>query len=186
MRERVPRQIPARLRPDTGNQCPSPWEADRLRRLSRSQVADRIEELGALYAAHSGSAACEEEWRTRTFVRRLVADTRRPGFSLVVAENGSLTACAYGFPLRDGLFEVRAIVVPRRVREQSTSRDWNLARRLQRRLLVDEGHATGLTLVDRTELRTLAALRSWGWKDTPASPHGARLPDPRHVLLLAL
>ncbi|MEB8336865.1 hypothetical protein [Streptomyces endophyticus] len=152
--------------------------------MSRSQIADRLQELGALYAANSVVRPEEREWRSRAFLRRLVTDLRRPGFALVVAENTPLTGCAYGFPFRGGLFEIREIVVPQRVREQSPSRDWNLARRLQRRLLDDHGHATGLTLVDRTDVKALAALRSWGWRDTSGTPYGIPLLDPRCALLL--
>ncbi|MFF3494481.1 hypothetical protein ACFYWS_24365 [Streptomyces sp. NPDC002795] len=152
--------------------------------MSRSQIADHLQELGELYAAHSVARPAEQVWRSQAFLQRLLTDMRRPGFALVVAENTALTACAYGFPLREGLMEIREIVVPRRVREQSQGRDWNLARRLQRRLLDDHGHATGLTLVDRTDVRALAALRSWGWRDTPATPYGIPLLDPRCALLL--
>ncbi|MFI0240486.1 hypothetical protein [Streptomyces sp. NPDC016845] len=152
--------------------------------MSRTQVADRLPELGSLYAANCGTEPYEEDGRTRVFLRRLRSDIRRPGFALLVAENETLTAFSYGFPLHAGFFEIRAIVVPHRVRAQSPGRDWNLARRLQRRLLLDHGHATGLTLVDGADTRTLVALRSWGWRDTPPSPYRAPPRDACRVLLL--
>ncbi|MFC4506851.1 MULTISPECIES: hypothetical protein [Streptomyces] len=111
-----------------------------------------------------------------------------------------LTGCAYGFPLRadgppwqglDGylprellplaasgrLFAISGLLVHSWVRNENQGRDWNLARRLQRRLLAD--HTTGLadhpavlgvTLVDRGDTATLGALRSWGWRSVTAAP----------------
>ncbi|MER5440147.1 hypothetical protein [Streptomyces sp. NPDC002790] len=152
--------------------------------MPRGQIADRLQELGALYAANYCAEAGQCDRPTRAFLRRLVIDIRRPGFGLLVAENPSMTACAYGFPLRTGLFEVREIVVPRRTRVQSPHQGWNLARRLQRRLLVDHGHSRGITLVDRDDVRTHAALRSWGWRDAPQGSYGNPLWPPRSVLLL--
>jgi hypothetical protein len=161
---------------------PSPWEGDRLRPLSRRQIEDRFEDLGDLYEETSGD-------RSRTaFLRRLAGDVRRPGFTLLIAENTTLTACAYGFPVRGadpwwqgcdtrlprslhglavtgGLFAVSGIVVPPRVRTHYQDRDWNLARRLQRRLLADHAPALGVALVPRTDTETLAAYRAWGWQD---------------------
>ncbi|MFJ4785582.1 hypothetical protein [Streptomyces sp. NPDC088794] len=181
---RPPREHPgARARPR--QQCPSPWEAERLRPLSRCQVMDRLPELGEMYAANSGA----EPWRwddlRLAFLGRLADDMRRPGFSLLVAENSTMTtACAYGFPLRAGLFAIREIVVRPQVRRQSTDRDWNLARRLQRRLLGEHADATGVTLVARFDVPTLAALRAWGWRDVSAGERWTPSADPRRVLLL--
>ncbi|MEV3853919.1 hypothetical protein AB0J38_06280 [Streptomyces sp. NPDC050095] len=150
-------------------QDPSPWDAERVRPLTRCQIADRTRELGDLYAANSGAEPMNWDIVSRAFLIRLATDMRRPGFALLVAETGagerSATACAYGFPLHDGLFAIREIVVRARVRRESPGRDWNLARRLQRRLLGDHGDATGLTLVERSDLWTLDALRSWGWRE---------------------
>ncbi|PPS69383.1 MULTISPECIES: hypothetical protein [Streptomyces] len=104
------------------------------------------------------------------FLRRLAADARRPGFELLIAETTGLTGCAYGFPAGgdgpwwegfDGylpgrllrlaasgrLFVISGIHVPSRVRRQNQDRAWNLARRLQRRLLTDHGAAVAVTLV---------------------------------------
>lgn len=112
-----------------------------------------------------------------------------------------VTGCAYGFPVRaqglwwrglDGylpremlrlaasgrLFAVSGLVVHSWVRTENLGRDWNLARRLQRRLLADhaavlDGHPAvlGVTLVDRGDTVTLRALRSWGWR--PVTPRSA-------------
>ncbi|MFJ6085824.1 hypothetical protein ACIQI8_30980 [Streptomyces sp. NPDC092369] len=174
-----------RARAGPGRQCPSPWEAERLRPLSRGQVMDRLPELCEMYAANSGAEPCRWDLLRHTFLSRLTDDMRRPGFTLLVAENSTMTtACAYGFPLRAGLFAIREIVVRPQVRRQSTDRDWNLARRLQRRLLGEHADATGVTLVARFDVPTLAALRAWGWRDLPADEHRTHPADPRRVLYL--
>lgn len=165
--------------------APSPWEAEHIRQLTRSQILDRQAELGALRASTSGSESWEWDRLSRTFLRRLVIDIRRPGFALVIAEDETTTACAYGYPLRPRLFEIREMVVPRRVRERFTNRDWNLARRLQRRLLDDHGHATGLISIDRSDRSSLRALESWGWKEAVGPPYGPPPWNPYRVLLLA-
>ncbi|MCX5532319.1 hypothetical protein OG785_17295 [Streptomyces sp. NBC_00006] len=184
MSERAVRPAEDRAPPRHKEQGPSPWEAERILPLARGQVADRLQELGALYAANCGAEAGQWDRRTGAFLRRLVSDIRRPGFGLLIAENSTMTAYAYGFPLHSGLFEIREIVVPRRARVQSPHQDWNLARRLQRRLLADHGHSTGITLVARADVWTHAALRSWGWRDAPESSYGVPVWPHRTVLLL--
>lgn len=174
-------EYPRSTAPD---RVPSPLAGERVRRLSRYQVDDLRVELGALYAAHSGREGGEGERLGRSFVRRLAVDVRRSGFALLIAESSALTACAYGFPLRARLFEIREIVVPRRVREQSPQGDWNLARRLQRALLGGQEDTTGVTVVDRTDLYRLGALRAWGWRDVPLGSCGVRPGAARRVLLL--
>lgn len=188
---------PVAPRPERGA---SPRAGERVRALTRRQIEDRLGELGDLYAETSGGGPWAWNQARGAFLRRLVADVRRPGFELLIAESATLTGCAYGFPVRrdgpwweglDGhlpgsvlrlaaserLFVVSRIVVPPRVRRQNQDRAWNLARRLQRRLLTDYGAALGVTLVSRSDPRTVEALRSWGWRyaegDTPwASSHG--------------
>jgi hypothetical protein len=168
--------------------------------LTRRQIQDRLGELGDLCAETSGGGPWAWNQARGAFLRRLVADVRRPGFELVIAESTALTGCAYGFPVRDDgpwwegldgylpgrllhlaaperLFVVSRILVPPRVRRQNQDRVWNLARRLQRRLLTDHGATLGVTLVDRSDHLTADALRSWGWRfaegDMPrTSPHG--------------
>ncbi|WP_405842483.1 hypothetical protein [Streptomyces sp. NBC_01518] len=188
--------------PHTSNRerGPSPWEGDRVRPLSRRQIEDRFQDLGVLYEETCGGPRTGNRSRT-AFLRRLAGDVRRPGFTLLIAENTTLTACAYGFPVRaadpwwqghdtrlprllqglavtGGLFAVSGIVVPPRVRTHYQDRDWNLARRLQRRLLADHAPALGVTLVPRTDTETLTAYRAWGWQDVAgARPDPARAPE---------
>ncbi|GHH23887.1 hypothetical protein [Streptomyces lanatus] len=147
------------------------------------------------------------------FMLRLAGHMRRPGFELLVAEavrpSGAtvLTACAYGFPIRgtgpwwqglDGylpeilfraavsgkLFAVADVLVERRVRTQNLTREWNLARRLQRRLLGGHTGALGVTLVDRGDMDTYRALLAWGWSCLPAEDAGASRFAPRRLLVL--
>ncbi|MFI1165067.1 hypothetical protein ACH4UM_15985 [Streptomyces sp. NPDC020801] len=180
---------------------------ERLRPLSRRQIEDRLRELGNLYAETSGGGPWAWNQARAAFLRRLAADVRRPGFELLIAETTTLTGCAYGFPvLGDGpwwegfdghlpgsllrlaalgrLFVVSGILVPPRVRRQYQDRAWNLARRLQGRLLTDHGAAVGVTLVNRSDEETFEALRSWGWRyvaeDGPRTPP----PGPFRVLVL--
>jgi len=195
-------------RPSNRERGPSPWEGDRVRPLSRRQIEDRFQDLGVLYEETCGGTRTGNRSRT-AFLRRLAGDVRRPGFTLLIAENTTLTACAYGFPVRaadpwwqghdtrlprllhglavtGGLFAVSGIVVPPRVRTHYQDRDWNLARRLQRRLLDDHAPALGVTLVPRTDTETLAAYRAWGWQDVVTGRDGLdpRLPGACQVLVL--
>ncbi|BCM67886.1 hypothetical protein EASAB2608_03220 [Streptomyces sp. EAS-AB2608] len=186
----------------------SPQEGERLRPLSRGQVDDRLKELGDLYAEVSGGGPWAWNEARAAFLRRLAADARRPGFSLLIAETTVLTGCAYGFPaggagpwwaaveegVRCGLlrriapgrlFVVSGIVVPSRVRREYQDRAWNLARRLQRRLLADHGAALGVTLVGSRDDGTVEALRSWGWRSAGDAPLAAVPPGPCRVLVLA-
>jgi hypothetical protein len=200
---------PMTVPPPVRERGPSPWEGERLRPLSRLQIEDRLQELGDLYAETSGGDHRSWHRARYGFLRRLAVDIRRPGFALLIAENTTLTACAYGFPVcghgpwwqgfdsrlpRDlyglavtgRLFAVSGIVVPSRVRTQYQDRDWNLARRLQRRLLTDHGAALGVTLVRRSDAGTVEAYLSWGWRDVTADaqPCGPVLPGPWRLLIL--
>ncbi|MDV9176312.1 hypothetical protein R6V09_40085 [Streptomyces sp. W16] len=177
---------------------PSPRQGDRVRPLSRRQIEDRFEDLGDLYEETSGGGTRSGNRSRADFLRRLAGDVRRPGFTLLIAENTTLTAFAYGFPVRGadpwwqgcdirlprtvrglavtgGLFAVSGIVVPPGVRTHYQDREWNLARRLQRRLLADHAPALGVALVPGTETETLTAYRAWGWRDVVAE---ARDPQP--------
>jgi hypothetical protein len=181
----------------------SPWEGELLRPLTRCQVEDRLQELGELYEWTSGGGAVARD----LFLRRLAAAVRRPGFSLVVAGNTDLTGVAYGFPVRDDLhrwdgygvclptsllrlaatdrlFVIPEIVVPPQVRNHYQNRDWNLARRLQKRLLADHGASLGVTLVFRGDTAMLEALCSWGWRYVPGAGPTAHPPVPRRALVL--
>ncbi|UUU23689.1 hypothetical protein [Streptomyces sp. DSM 40750] len=178
-------------------QGPSPMTGECLRPLTRRQVQDRMPELGDLYARTSGGEPWAWNGARTAFLRRLTSEVRRPGFALLIAEttvpSGTtvLTGCAHGFPVRgdgpwwqglDGylpesllrvagagrLFAVSGILVGRRVRTENQARDWNLARRLQTRLLTDHAAALGVMLVNRGDVETLEALRSWGWRHMSA------------------
>jgi hypothetical protein len=125
-----------------------------------------------------------------------------------------LTACAYGFPVRahgpwwrglDGyvprdllgladsgrLFAISGLVVHSRVRTQNQGRDWNLARRLQRRLLADRtaglaDHPTvlGVTLVHRGDTVTFRALQAWGWRSVTVDARDTPLTAPCRALVI--
>lgn len=192
-------------RPERGG---SPREGERVRPLSRCQIEDRLQELGDLYAATSGGGSWAWNEARAAFLRRLTADVRRPGFELLIAETTALTGYAYGFPILDhgprwegfdgylpgrllrvaasgGLFVVSGIIVPSRVRRQNAGRVWNLARRLQQRLLADHGAALGVTLVDRSDTDTVEALRSWGWRFLDGDTARTSPLGPFRVLVLA-
>lgn len=182
-------------------QGPSPMTGERLRPLTRRQVQDRLPELGELYARTSGGEPWACNGARTAFLRRLTSEVRRPGFALLIAETTApsgttvLTGCAHGFPVRgdgpwwqglDGylpesllrvagagrLFAVSGILVGRRVRTENQGRDWNLARRLQKRLLTDHAAALGVMLVSSGDVGTLESLRSWGWRYVLADARG--------------
>jgi hypothetical protein len=153
-----------------------------LRRLSRWLVEDMRESLADLYVESRASAPSDPYRRPsrRHFLNRLTVDMRRPGFAMVIAETDGLRGCAFGFPVGsegswwlgfDGalprsvgqltvsanVFAFADILIP------SHPHDPDLARRVQERLLTDHQASLGVTLVDRADRPTLAALRSWGW-----------------------
>ncbi|MFE0800548.1 hypothetical protein [Streptomyces sp. NPDC058812] len=192
-------------RPERGS---SPQAGERVRPLSRRQIEDRFGDLGDLYAQTSGGGPRAWNEARGAFLRQLAADVRRPGFSLLIAESTVLTGCAYGYPVPGGgaggvrgldaclprsvlpvaasgrLFLVSGIIVPARVRRRNQDRAWNLARRLQKRLLTEHDAALGVTLVDRTDAATVHALRSWGWRYAEGDTLQASLLGPYGVLLL--
>ncbi|MFB6959819.1 hypothetical protein ACFCYB_23030 [Streptomyces sp. NPDC056309] len=81
----------ARARPDRPKRewGSSPREGERLRPLTRGQAEDRLQELGGLYAEFSGGGQWAWNEARAAFLRRLAADARRPGFSLLIAETTS-------------------------------------------------------------------------------------------------
>lgn len=184
---------------------PSPWEGEVLHPLTRCQIDDRLQELGDVYAQTSNGG----EAARAAFLRRLAAAVRRPGFALVIAGSSDPTGLAYGFPVRgDGspwwdefdvclppallrlaaagrLFAIPEIVVPYAARRQHQGRDWNLARRLQGRLLADHGAALGLTLVSCGNSAMQETLRSWGWRYVPGAGPGAYPPAQWRALALS-
>ncbi|WP_399886784.1 hypothetical protein ACGH7X_20140 [Streptomyces sp. BBFR51] len=176
--------------------------------MTRRQIEDRFGDLGDLYAQTSGGGPWAWNVARGAFLRQLAADVRRPGFSLLIAETTTLTGCAYGYPVpgaaaggargleaylpgsvrsvaaAGGLFLVSGIIVPARVRKQNQDRAWNLARRLQRRLLTEHDAVLGVTLVERADGATVQALRSWGWRYAEGETLQASLLGPYGVLVL--
>ncbi|MGW3129620.1 hypothetical protein [Streptomyces sp. NPDC001123] len=215
----LPAVRPARGRPRTrlpdspkAERISSPEVAERVRPLTRGQVSDRLQELGDLYAETSSGDAWAWNQARAAFLLHLAADARRPGFSLLIAETTALAGYAYGFPATGagpwwagfdghvggsllrraasgGLFVVSGIVVPPRVRREYKDQVWNLARRLQRRLLSDHGAALGVTLVDTRDDRTVETMRCWGWRfpgnDALPAMRLTMPPGPFRVLVLA-
>ena len=209
------RTRPEESRRPRHRQGPSPERGEFVRPLTRRQIDDRMPELGQLYTHTSSiEPRASDQDRSAAFRRRLASHMRRPGFELLVAETAGpagatvLTACAYGFPVRgdgswwqglDGslpeglrriaasgrLFAIGDILVERRVRTQDQGREWNLARRLQKRLLSDHTTAFGVTLVDRGDVDTYEALLAWGWRCLPAEARGASRFAPRRLLVLS-
>ncbi|MFI1533337.1 hypothetical protein [Streptomyces anandii] len=176
--------------------------------MTCGQVEDRLQELGNLYAEFSGGGPWAWNEARAAFLRHLAADARRPGFSLLIAETTVLTGYAYGFPVGgagswwagfDGhdrgrllhrvapgqLFVVSGIVVASRVRRECRDRAWNLARRLQRRLLADHGAALGVTSVEALDVGAFETLRSWGWRSAADDTFTAIPPGSCRVLVLA-
>ncbi|MFF4257647.1 hypothetical protein ACFY1L_41320 [Streptomyces sp. NPDC001663] len=210
-RHRTPSGAPQPVRRRQG---PSPEKGELVRPLSRRQIDDRMGELGELYSHTSSiESRASDQARSAAFRRRLAGHMQRPGFELLVAETAGpagatvLTGCAYGFPVcgdgpwwqgldgylsknllrlaaSGGLFAIADILVERRVRTQDQSREWNLARRLQMRLLSDHTAALGVTLVDRDNADTLEALVSWGWRCPSAEARGAPGLARRRLLVL--
>ncbi|MEU3895823.1 hypothetical protein [Streptomyces sp. NPDC045251] len=204
--DRRPRsaRTPGASRPERGS---SPREGQRLRPLSRRQIEDHLQELGDLYADTSGGGPLVWNQARGAYLRQLTTDVRRPGFELLIAESTGMTGCAHGFPVRgDGpwwagsdrhlpghllrlaaagrLFVISGIHVPSRVRRQNPDRAWNLARRMQKRLLADHGIAVAVTLVERSDRGTAEALRSWGWRYVDGGTARTVPLDPFRVLVL--
>ncbi|WP_406404520.1 hypothetical protein OH805_35260 [Streptomyces sp. NBC_00879] len=156
----------------------------RLRRLNRWQAEDLCEELADLYV-ESFHLRPSEGYRSRSreeFLHRLSGDIRRPGFAMVITESTALVGCAVGFPVRsDDLWWLGFDgALPRSIEQLTKSdnafainrilvapheQDDDIARRLQQRLLTDHQASLGVTLVDQADHPSLAAFRSWGWRD---------------------
>jgi hypothetical protein len=177
---------PRREQPPQGEGgTPFPANAVRLRRLNRWQAETLREDLADLYV-ESSLARPGEEYRGReAFLRRLTGDIRRPGFALLIAEDTAFAGCAFGFPVpREGtwwrgfdgplpqsveqltasghVFAITEIVM------HPHTKDQDLARRLQQRLLADHHASLGATLVDQADSAAFDAFRSWGWQDIGA------------------
>jgi len=170
--------------PKPGAGEPSAMAPARLRRLNRWLVEGLREDLVALYVESPASAPGDPYRRPgrQNFLNRLTVDIRRPGFAMVIAETDSLRGCAFGFPVGgDGSWWLGFDgALPRSIEQLTVSgsvfafadilirphpQDWEVARRVQERLLTDHQASLGVTLVDRADRQALAALRSWGWLD---------------------
>jgi hypothetical protein len=163
---------------------PATMDAVRLRRLNRWLAQGLGEELADLYV-DSRETSAPEAYRGRSrqdFLHRLTGDIRRPGFAMVIAETDRLVGCAFGFPVdSDGFWWLGFDgALPRSIEQLTGSggvfaitttlvrphpQDREVARRLQERLLSNHQASLGATLVDQNDHPTLAALRSWGWRD---------------------
>ncbi|MFC7308636.1 hypothetical protein ACFQVC_31015 [Streptomyces monticola] len=163
---------------------PSTQDGVRLRRVNRWLAEDMREDLADLYEK-SCATVPSESYRRRSrldFLSRLSDDTRRPGFAMVIAETQGIVGCACGFPVRSDGFWWRGFDggLPRSVEQLTESgrvfaithllirprtRESDVARSLQERLLADHQASLGVTLVTQDDRPALVSLRSWGWRD---------------------
>ncbi len=165
---------------------PSPWQGDRVRPLSRRQIEDRLQDLGVLYEETSGGSRNGDR---DAFLRRLAGEVRRPGFALLIAENTTLTACAYGFPVRaaDPWWQGHDARLPRRLHGLALTGRRALRGLRDRRSAPRAHPLPGPGLEPRppppapaarrsrpgrrrhpdprTDTASLAAYRAWGWQD---------------------
>jgi hypothetical protein len=162
----------------------SAMDAVRLRRVNRWQAEELCEDLSDLYL-ESSDLSPSEGHRTHSrkeFLHRLSGDIRRPGFAMAIAESTALVGCAFGFPVRSDSFWWRGFdgALPPSIEQLTESdnvfainkilvapheQDDDIAHRLQQRLLTDHQASLGVTLVDEADHPSLAAFRSWGWRD---------------------
>ncbi|MCX5125626.1 hypothetical protein OG898_19120 [Streptomyces sp. NBC_00193] len=177
-----PQQVPPQRGRRTALSGPDALAELRVRRLNRWQAERLKEDVADLYVESSypviGTAhSCRE-----AFLHRFAGDVRRPGFAMLVAERPALFGCIFGFPLRrDGswwrgflgtlprdverltasghVFAVSEVVVAPHAQCRT------VGRRLQERLLDDHGASLGATLVPDSDIRTLKAFQSWGWRE---------------------
>ncbi|CAM5646285.1 hypothetical protein SAVIM338S_06401 [Streptomyces avidinii] len=156
--------------------------AIRLRRLNRWQAEALREDVADLYVESSHLLAGTAHRSREAFLHRLTGDVRRPGFAMLVAEHATLLGCVFGFPLRRDGSWWRGFLgpFPRDIEQLTASghvfavtdvvvaphgQALILGRRLQERLLDDHGASLGATLVPESDVRSLAAFRSWGWRE---------------------
>ncbi|WP_406730386.1 hypothetical protein [Streptomyces sp. NBC_01794] len=159
-------------------------DAVRLRRVNRWQAEELCEDLADLYL-ESSDLSPSEGHRNRSreeFLHHLSGDIRRPGFAMAIAESTALVGCAFGFPVRSDSFWWLGFdgALPPSIEQLTESdnafaitkilvaphdEDDDIARPLQQRLLTDHQASLGATLVDEADHPSLAAFRSWGWRD---------------------
>lgn len=165
-----------------GSFGPEDMTAIRLRRLNRWQAEGLKEDVADLYVESSHPPAGTAHSSREAFLHRLTGDVRRPGFAMLVAERTTLFGCVFGFPLRRDGSWWRGLLgpLPRDIEQLTASghvfavtevvvapheQGLGLGRRLQERLLDDQRASLGATLVPRSDVRSLAAFRSWGWQE---------------------
>ncbi|MGY1495919.1 GNAT family N-acetyltransferase [Streptomyces sp. QTS52] len=158
-----------------------------FRRLSRWQAEGDREELADLYVAAYEEAPGEEFRNRERFLARLAEDVQRPGFDMVVADDGDgdddePAGVAYGYPLhRDGSWWRGFVgVVPDEVEELTASgkvfvvadlmvlskhRRRGIGGHLQDRLLSAGDVKLVVVLLDPANTGAQAAFRAWGWDE---------------------
>jgi GNAT superfamily N-acetyltransferase len=150
-----------------------------LRRLNRWQA----EKQRDLSVECCGLQAGEEFHHREQFKHRLVADSRHPGFDMLIAETTqTLVGFVFGVPVdRDGSWWQGFVgVLPPYIEQLTASghvfaitdlvvhpylRHHGVARRLQERLLGDHQASLGVALVDQADRVAHAAVLSWGWQE---------------------
>ncbi|MEV8566147.1 GNAT family N-acetyltransferase [Streptomyces sp. NPDC051322] len=153
-----------------------------FRPFDRWQADDHREELADLYVAASPATPGEEYQRREDFLARLEADTRRPGFTMFIAETSTLVACAYGYLVdRDGswwpeletglppsveqLTAAGEVFAVAQLMVLADHRRSGIGASLRDQLLSDQEATVGVTLVEQADDDGLAVCRAWGWQD---------------------
>lgn len=150
------------------------------RRMSRWQAEQQQEAVADVFVeAYHGSPG--EEFRDRqAFLRRFTADTRRPGFDMVVASERRMTGAAYGFALdrSDNHWRDLTGELPSQIEELTASgqvfalaelmvlpafRRQGIATRLMSQLLLRSDAALVTALVPADGDAAHSALGAWGW-----------------------
>jgi hypothetical protein len=153
-----------------------------LRRLNRWQAEQQREDLADLYVECCDIESGEEFHQREMFKDHLVADARRPGFDMLVAETDTLVGFVLGIPVdREGVFWHGFIgALPPYIEQLSTSghvfavtdlvvhpytQDHATAGRLLDRILGDNHASLGVCLVNQGDQAFYTALRAWGWQE---------------------
>ncbi|HEY3481382.1 MAG TPA: GNAT family N-acetyltransferase [Streptomyces sp.] len=148
--------------------------------MSRWQAEQQQDAVADLFAEVYPGTASGEPYDRPAFLRRFTADTRRPGFDMVVASERRITGAAYGYvldryddPWRDVDGEL-----PPRARELTASgqvftlaelmvlpdfRRQGIATRLIGQLVLRSNAALFTVRVGADADAAHHALRAWGW-----------------------
>lgn len=150
------------------------------RRMSRWQAEQQQEAVADVFVeAYQGSPG-EEFHDRQEFLRRFTADTRRPGFDMVVASERRMTGAAYGFVLdrADDRWREFTGDLPPQIEELTASgqvfalaelmvlpafRRQGIATRLMNQLLLRSDAALITALVADDGEAAHSTLRAWGW-----------------------